>query len=284
MTGGSGVFDTFWTFNSFLTYYDIQGVPHPMLARDLPSQQNGGWEINPDGTMVTTYHLRDTARWHDGFPIVADDFVLAHEVYLDPLVPIASRQPDALMERVEATDSSTLVITWKQPFLRANVLGYRELSPIPRHLLEEKYRQNRAGFAVGDEWTSAYVGSGPYRVEQWIQGSQLIARAHGQWALGPPKIATLDIRFIPSASTQLANLLAGELDLIDSPSVGATEAATARDQWVARGEGYLRSWEARLNYVEFQYREVPGWQRAVTDPRVRRALSLAIDREGRPPP
>jgi peptide/nickel transport system substrate-binding protein len=98
--------------------------------------------------------------------------------------------------------------------------------------------------------------------------------------LGPPKIELLDVRFIPNASTQLANLLAGELDLVDSPSIGATEAATARDQWVARGEGYLKTWEARLNYAEFQYREVPNWQRAVTDVRVRQALSHAIDREG----
>jgi ABC-type transport system substrate-binding protein len=279
LTGGSGVFDTFWVFNSFLTYYDIQGRPHPMLAQEIPTQENGGWRINPDGTMVTTYRLRDTARWHDGHPIVAADFALAFDVYLDPLLPIAARQPEPLMERVEAPDPATLVITWKQPYLRANLLGYRELSPLPRHLLEEKYRSNHANFATGEEWTTDYVGTGPYRVERWTQGSQLLARAHRGWALGPPRIDLLDVRFIPSASAQLANLLAGELDMIDSPSVGATEAATARDQWVARGEGYLKNWEARLNYAEFQYREVPNWQRAVTDVRVRQALSHAIDRE-----
>ncbi len=280
MTGGSGVFDTFWVFNSFLTYYDAQGKAHAMLAREIPTQENGGWRVNADGTMVTTYHLRETARWHDGQPIVAGDFAFGFEVYLDPLVPVATRQPEQLIERVDAADARTIVIYWKQPYLRANLLGYRELSPLPRHLVEDRYRAGHASFVNNEEWTAEYVGTGPYRVERWIPGSQLFARAHLGWVLGPPKIDVLDIRFIPSASAQLANLLGGEIDLIDSPAIGASEAATARDQWVARGEGYLKTWEARLNYAEFQYREVPNWQRAVTDVRVRQALSHAIDREG----
>jgi peptide/nickel transport system substrate-binding protein len=218
--------------------------------------------------------------WHDGQPITAADFAFAFEVYVDPALAIATREPETLMERVDAPDPGTLVVRWKQPYLGANILGYRELSPLPRHLLEGKYRTDHANFMNGEEWTSAYVGTGPYRIERWMEGSQLLARAHRGWALGPPKIDLLEIRIIPSASTQLANLLAGDLDFIDSPAIGAPEAATARDQWVARGEGYLKTWEARLVYLEFQYREVPNWQRAVTDLRVRQALSHAIDREG----
>jgi peptide/nickel transport system substrate-binding protein len=52
----------------------------------------------------------------------------------------------------------------------------------------------------------------------------------------------------------------------------------ARDEWVARGEGSLKTWETRLHYLEFQYREVPNWQPAVADVRVRRAMTHAVDR------
>jgi peptide/nickel transport system substrate-binding protein len=62
--------------------------------------------------------------------------------------------------------------------------------------------------------------------------------------------------------------------------VAGPEAVIARDQWVARGQGYLRTWETRLHYLEFQFREVPGWQVAVTDPRVRQAMTYAVDRPG----
>src|SRR5207302_3561373 len=58
------------------------------------------------------------------------------------------------------------------------------------------------------------------------------------------------------------------------------EAAAARDRWGANGPGYITTWATRTAYVEFQFREVPRWQRAVTDVRVRTALLHAIDRDG----
>ena len=64
----------------------------------------GDWVVNPDGTMVTTYHLRDNARWHDGAPITAHDFAFAYEVYTDDSMPVGVRQPETLMSRVEAKD------------------------------------------------------------------------------------------------------------------------------------------------------------------------------------
>jgi len=64
--GGAGEYT--WTFNSALAIRDLSYIPHPMLARELPSQANGDWVVNADGTMVTTFRLRDNARWHDGAP------------------------------------------------------------------------------------------------------------------------------------------------------------------------------------------------------------------------
>lgn len=272
----SGSADYSWVFNSFLTYYDLQGVAHPLLAREIPTQERGDWVINPDGTMVTTYRLRPNARWHDGAPLTAHDFVLSYQVAIDPEMPIRDRAPEALMSGVEAPDDHTLVVSWKEPYFRANNLSYLQLDPLPRHVFAEKYRTNKANFIFGEEWTAGYVGSGPYRVERWTPGSSLVARAHTDWVLGPPRVAVLDIRFIPEPRTQLANLLAGEVDLINSPAVRASEAVVVRDQWTA-GQGYIRSWQKTIRYLEFQFREVPNWQRAVTDVRVRQALRHAVD-------
>jgi peptide/nickel transport system substrate-binding protein len=279
LVGGGGAINEFtWLFNSYLTQYEFNGRVRPLIASEIPTQENGGWVINPDGTMVTTYRLRQNVKWHDGAALTAHDFAFAYRVFIDPDVAIRDRHPETLMSGVEARDDQTLVVSWREPYANANVLGYQQLDPLPRHLLEEKYLTNRANFVVGEEWTSGYVGAGPYKLERWSPGSGLIATANRDWFLGPPKLATLDVRFITDAGTLVANLLAGEVDMITSPGVRSSDVALVRGQWGDRG--YVRTWETSLRYMEFQFREVPNWQSAITDLRVRRALMHAADRTG----
>ena len=276
--GGSGNGEYQWTFNSALTFRDFSGVPHPILAREIPTRDNGDWVINADGTMVTTYRLNPNAKWHDGTPITAGDYVFAYQVYLDKDLPIQQPSPEPLMASVTAPDDLTVVIRWKEPFLNANTLGFQQLIPLPRQVLEERYRSNRSAFPTGEDWTTAYVGTGPYRVERWTPGVGMIARAHPGWVLGSPKLDTLDIRFITDGNAQIANLLSGEVDMINSPYVRAPEAGIIREQWGENGPGYVKAWTTRTAYLEFQFREVANWQRAVTDVRLRRALLHSIDR------
>ncbi|MBM2812668.1 MAG: hypothetical protein HW416_3427, partial [Chloroflexi bacterium] len=277
---GRGAAGYHWIFNAPLANRDVSGVPFPMLAERLPSQANGDLVVRPNGTMLTTYRLRAGATWHDGAPVTAADFVFAFEVYTDADIPVENPQPEPLMERVEALDDRTLTITWKTTYVDANALGNQQLNPLPRHVHETKYRANKASFLTGDEWSTAYVGTGPFKVESWTPGSQLIARAHLGFALGPPKLDIVVIRIITDPNTQLANLLAGEVDLINSPDVLAPEAAVARERWATTGEGYVKTWATQTTFMEFQFREVPNWQRAVADVRVRRALLHAMDRQG----
>ena len=276
-TGGEAGSETRWMFNSALTYYDPQGAAHPMMAERIPTRDSGDWVINSDGTMVTTYRLRPNIRWHDGVPLTAHDFSFAYPIYVDPALPFRS-EVERRMSSVEAIDDRTIQITWSEPFAYANLLGIEDLAPLARHRFEEKYRGDKAAFASGEEWTTAYVGSGPFRLERWDAGTRIVARANEDWFLGPPKIETIEVRFIGEPSAVLANLLAGELDFTSSPPLRVTEAILARDQWAVGGAGYVKTFERRLRYLEFQYREVPNWQRAVTDPRMRRALMHAIDR------
>jgi peptide/nickel transport system substrate-binding protein len=121
-------------------------------------------------------------------------------------------------------------------------------------------------------WARAHI------VSNVDAGVRIVARANESWFMGSPRIETVEVRFISDASAILANLLAGEIDFTGSPPLRITEAIVARDQWAAGGAGYIKTWEQRLRYLEFQYREMPNWQRIVTDARVRKALMHAIDR------
>ncbi len=277
--GGVGTAEYQNLFSSSLAYLDLAGVSHPVLAAEIPTQANGGWVVNADGTMVTTYRLRPNLKWHDGAALTAHDFVFAFEVYTDKELPVLKKSPETLMERVEASDESTLVIRWKEPYVNANVLGFEQLVPLPRQTLEAKYRTNKTNFASGPEWTMAYVAAGPFKVERWTPGVGVLATANMDFALGPPKLDAIDLRFIPDSNAQLANLLSGEVDMVNSPGVYAGEAVTARDLWGA-GEGYIKTWSTGAPFVDWQFRETANWQRAMTDIRVRQALLHAIDREG----
>ncbi|MBM2809254.1 MAG: hypothetical protein HW416_13 [Chloroflexi bacterium] len=277
--GGSGSPEYQWLFSSTLTFLTIGSALQPMLAEDIPMQSTGSWVINPDGSMVTTYRLRQNAKWHDGTPLTAQDFVFAFDVYVDKDLPVIRRSPENLMARVEALDDSTLVIRWKETYAGANSLGFEQLLPLPRHVLEGKYRSNDPTFVSGPEWTTAYISTGPFKVDRWTPGVGIVAAANGDFVLGPPKLDSIDIRFVLDSSAQLANLLSGEVDMINSTGAKFEDALVARDRWRESGEGYIKTFSSQAPYIEWQFREVPNWQRAIADVRVRQALLHAIDLE-----
>src|SRR5437867_912496 len=72
----------FWQrlFNAFLDLYDDQARPLPYLAESLPALNTDSWVVQSDGHMETRYHLKPNLVWHDGAPLVADDFVFAFQV------------------------------------------------------------------------------------------------------------------------------------------------------------------------------------------------------------
>src|SRR5207237_10542869 len=88
--GGSS--STHWrmvyeALHDFLVVLDNNGEPIERLATGRPTRENGGWQIRPDGTMETTWRLRPNARWQNGEPLRAADFVLGWRVARDPGVP-----------------------------------------------------------------------------------------------------------------------------------------------------------------------------------------------------
>ena len=143
---------------------------------------------------------------------------------------------------MEAKDDSTVVITWSGPYIFANLLGGKDIYPLPRHQLEGKYESDPSNFATGSEWTSAFIGAGPFRVQSWEPGVAIQATAIEDWFLSPPRIQRLDIRFISDPNAMLSNLLAGQIDLVVTPAIGLPQVLAARDTWAGTGgEGYLKT-------------------------------------------
>lgn len=270
-----------WIFMSYLTGLDKTDTPHPILAEAIPSQEDRTWIINPDGTMETLWKIRSTAKWHDGVPITAKDFVFALKVYLDPEVPAKFTNVEATISRIDVLDDLRMSIKWKGPYFQANSLGGGTLPPLPAHLLEHVYTTDKQAFLNLRYWTSEYVGSGPFKVEQWDPaGEQLVAAAHDGFAPGRPHIDRIRFAVITDKQALVTQLMAGTIELVMGGGLTVEGAQILREKWESEGRGRVGISAGTYRYVGFQARDVPNAQVAVRDRRVRKALAHGADREG----
>ncbi len=266
-----------WLFHGGLSAYDAQGNLQGRLARKVPSVADGDWKVNPDGTMELTWKLRPNVKWHDGTPLTAEDFVFGIQVVKDPEMPLQRWSGVAFIGQASAPDAETLVVRWSEPYFAATDGRPDNVPAVPRHLLEDLYRQgDKAAFANSSYWTTQFVGLGPYRLGQSEQGSFMEGLAFDEYFLGRPKIDRVVIRFITDPNVLLASLLADDVDMIPS-GLTPEENVTVRRAWDPAGAGAIINSVGGLNTAIWQYRDptVP-W---VGDVRARQALLMLVDRQ-----
>lgn len=248
--------------------YDEETNVVPYLVAD--------YEVSDDGT-VYTFHLREDATWHNGRPVVAEDFKLGWERYLDPNVGSqAGGEPffdivgaedlwngDAdELTGVEVLDDHTLQVTLVGPsltFLQNLAVPVTWVVP-PESVVEGQ-----------PEWVGDPVGAGPYRFVEWIPNVKIVLEAYDDFFLGRPDVDRVEFVIVPDASTALAQYEAGELDIAPVPPSDlerVTNDPTLSEQLQYFTRAQLRY--AGMNQSMFEpFRDV----------RVRQAFNYAIDRE-----
>lgn len=259
-----------------LTRRDNTDTLRPFLAEALPSTENGFWKVFPDGQMETTWTLKQGIHWQDGTPFTTQDLLFTLAVCTDDDMILFSRHLGReFVGTARALDDRTITVAWKRPYIDADALFTIEYGmPMPRHLLEAAYRQNKEGFADLPYWNREFVGAGPYQVREWVDGSHIKLRAFDGYILGRPKVDEIVVKFIPDPNTVVANVLAGEIDVHLGRGVTLEQGLEIRDHWR----------EGRMEV------DVGGWQVLVPqfiDPRpavllearFRKALVQAIDRQ-----
>lgn len=262
-----------------LVHYDDRVLPHPWLATELPSQQNGTWTIRPDGTMQTIYRIHRNVTWHDGAPLTARDFVFAWQVTLDPDIPNDNRRVASLINRIDTADDYTLAIEWGSTVPEAAGLDADALGPLPVHLLQSVYQADKQAFDSSAWWTTDFVGVGPYRLVEWVHGSHFVLKAYENFYAGRPKIDVVNVRFVPSPDTAVANMLAGAVDGAIGDTIPFRQALFIKNEWEKAGKKPV--WAAPLKYFQFVSAQFRNPQPAeIGDVRVRRGLLHAIDRKG----
>jgi peptide/nickel transport system substrate-binding protein len=248
-------------------------VRFPKLAEAVPSLENGLWKLFPDGRMETTWRLRDGVRWHDGAPFTSDDLLFSLQVGRDGDLAGFNSPAYASIDEVSALDPRTLVVTWTQPYIDADALLGLPLAPLPKHLLEQAYHEDKASLLDLPYWTQAFVGTGPYRLRTWATGVGVQLEANPDFVLGRPRIDEIELRYIPDGNTLSANLLAGTVDV--TGQMGLDLALQLRNQWREGTVVFNPSGNMITLFPQF----VDPHPAIVADLRFRRALVHALDRQ-----
>lgn len=252
-----------------LVVADARGEPVPGAAER--------WDVSADGT-VYTFHLRAGLKWSDGTPLTAEDFVAGWRRALDPataaqLVDLAytvrsasavaaGEKPPAELG-VRAVDAQTFEVTLEAPdaaFIRL-VAGYALFFPLPRHL----YAQAGEGWAK----PGVMVSNGPYTLAEWTPAAQVrLEKNPDYW--NAANVAIDEVIFYPTVdeAQALNQFRSGELDLSLGFPPGQYEWLKAN----MPAEVSLTP-ASTTSFLTLNQRN-PKF----ADARVRRAISLAIDR------
>lgn len=276
--GGSGARQLGHMVNQYLVAMGPDAQPTPRLLAEIPSVQTGTWRVFPEGGMEVTYKLRSGVVWHDGTPFTSDDVLFSYQVGRDPSIPNGNTAALRLMASLEAPDAATVVVRWRELYPFADRLEHREFFPLPRHLMERQYRENKETLLAQPFMSSEWIGTGPFRMARWEPGSHIELTAFDNYFLGRPRIDQVRIQFIGDDNTAIVNLMAGTIHtFLPSGGPGYEQMMIVKADWDQKKTGNIVTESVRWSLADVQkvYNPTP---RDLTDLRVRQALLHAINR------
>jgi peptide/nickel transport system substrate-binding protein len=226
------------------------------------------WELSDDRRRLT-FTLRADARWSDGRPVTARDVLFSHHAQTSPEVAwVYADSKDAIRE-VEVVDERTVVYHFAEVY-PYQVVDANDGKILPAHVWGEipfaDWRRS------GELFRERLVTSGPYRLAAWRPGVELALERHAE--LAPPRLPgqpeRVVFRVLPDPAALVEQLLAGAFDFADglAPYDAERVARSPRLRLVAADS-------RQFDYIGWNTRRPP-----FDDPEIRRALTLAIDRQG----
>ncbi|PWK68524.1 peptide ABC transporter substrate-binding protein [Aminobacter sp. AP02] len=240
--------------------------------------QAASWKVSADG-LTYTFKLRDGLKWSDGEPLQASDFLFGLRRLLDPKTkaefafiqfPVKNAEAfnngivtDPAALGMAAPDAKTLEIKLERPmpyFLQALVQA--SAYPVPQHIIEK----------FGDDWAKPehLVGNGAFKLAEWKPGKTLRAVKNDNYrAADEVEVDEVVYHILADEAATLAAYEAGDFGIATQfPALEMKRLETSRPG-EARITPTLGIWYYVLNM------KTPPFN----DPQLRRALSMAIDRE-----
>jgi len=236
------------------------------------------WGVSTDGR-VYVFKLRREARWSNGEPVVAADFVAGLRRLVDPATAsgyaqyidvianagdiVAARKPPEALG-VAAPDDGTVVVTLATPApYLPTLLSHPSACPVHRPTL--------AAHPEGQARPGVMVSNGAFVLTEWVQGSYILAsRNRYYWNNAATRLDAVKYLLIPDENAELTRYRGGELQVTFVVPRGQFD-------WIKANLADQLHVSPQLTtyYYGFNLRRAPFRD----SPKLRRALSLVIDRE-----
>jgi peptide/nickel transport system substrate-binding protein len=215
------------------------------------------WTVSPDGT-VFTFKIRKGVQFHNGREMAAADVKYSLERLLDPKNLAPSRVLYASIDKVDAPDPTTAILTLKQPYAPLLAL----LADSSAFIVPQE-EVDKGNFPLSP------VGTGPFKFVSHQVDKQMILEKHtGYWQAGYPHVDRLEVTDVLDLQADFLRFRAGQYDVfLDGPG---EQYETIKSQFpVYWGEG--TNWV----YLRMNWDKVPQFK----DARVRQAIGWTLDRD-----
>jgi peptide/nickel transport system substrate-binding protein len=230
----------------------------PQLART--------WEWSEDRKVIT-FHLEEKAFWSDGVPVTAEDVRFTWQAQSNPAVGYSDANSKQFITDVEVVDPHTVRFHFSRAYAK-QLLDANEGTILPKHawsaLPFSEWRKS------GDWFRDHLVTSGPFRLASWKPQQEIVlVKNERYFQPGRPRLDRVVLRIVPEASSQIAQLLAREVDF--AANVQPTDAPRIQA-------------DKKLELLAIPFRNfvIAAWnnqREPFGDAEIRRALTLAIDRQ-----
>ena len=242
------------------------------------------WDISED-KLTYTFHLRADAKWSNGNPVVASDFVFSYQRMLSPglaaeyaymLYPLTNAKEfnqgkltDFGKVGVKAPDARTLVLelTFPVPYLLQMLNHYSWWPVHPATILKHGKMDDPQS-----AWTRPenFVGNGPFALKSWQANQKIVVERNPHyWDAASVKLNGIEFLAIESTETEERHFRSGQVHVTSSVPAHRVPVWQEKEPDLIRIDPYLGTGFYRFNCT----------RKPLDDSRVRRALALTIDRE-----
>jgi len=257
---------------------------NPLLATDASSSDiasflfNGLVKYDKDsstiiGDLATDFYyennttlifkLNSHVKWHDGKEFTAKDVIFTYNVLMSDKVSSPYSANFRFVKSVEEVNRFTVKVRYKKPYFLA--LETWMMGILPEHILKDEKNMMNSSFNTHP------VGTGPYKLYQLEYSKNIILTANDDYFEGKPKIDKISFHVISDPMTRFLMLKSGELDI---DTIEPIQFERQLNQDFFDKFNIYEDISHSYTYLGFNLR-----REKFKNPKVRKALSLAIDRE-----
>ncbi|MBK8799552.1 MAG: hypothetical protein IPM07_26055 [Anaerolineales bacterium] len=237
----------------------------PVLAKEIPTTENGGIVVKDDGTIEMTWNLHEGVKWHDGEEFTSADVCFTLDFIQSEAGQAVYNQTDYMgIIDCQMPDPYTVVFVWDKVSA-----AYATLfdTILPKHVLEGQ------DVLTYDAYNRSPLGTGPFKFVEWKPGEYIRVEKNTDYWRGDeyPMIDEIVFSFIPDPNTRVNALKAGEYDI---GQILPNQVKEVQDL-----AGYKVDLVPANSWIIFEFNvATERGQKLFSDPNVRKAIFHAIDR------